>query len=142
MINLSFIIKKETKKHISKFFDWIIHMIGYALILITASVIFKKSFYIDSNYYGLWGLIAAILIYILNKTAKPIIFRLTIPITGLTLGLFYPVINFIILKIVSLILQQHFIFIGILTGIAISIFISIMNIIMDKLIIEPLLGKE
>ena len=40
-----------------------------------------------------------ILIYILNKTVKPILFKLTLPITGITLGLFYFVNNMIILKV-------------------------------------------
>ena len=35
----------------------------------------------------------SILIYILNKTVKPILFKLTLPITGITLGLFYFVNN-------------------------------------------------
>ena len=36
------------------------------------------------------------LLFILNKTIKPLLFYLTIPITGITLGLFYPFINLII----------------------------------------------
>ena len=86
-----------------KFLDWIIRMIGYALILILTSMIFDDTLYIDSEYFGLWSLIAAIIIYLLNKTIKPLLVWLTIPITGLTLGLFYPFINLIILKIVNII---------------------------------------
>ena len=78
---------------INNIFDWLIHMIGYALILIIISFVFKKTVYIDEGIFGLWGLIAAIIIYILNKTVKPLIVWLTLPITGITLGIFYPFIN-------------------------------------------------
>ncbi len=133
---------KKTGKQINRFFDWAIHMIGYALILITTAVVFSETLYIDSSYYGLWGLIAAVIIYILNKTIKPIIVWMTLPITGLTLGLFYPFINVIILKIVSFILGNHFILEGIFIAFILSVFISIMNILMDELILKPLLEKE
>ena len=78
---------------INNIFDWLIHMIGYALILIIISFVFKKTVYIDEGIFGLWGLIAAIIIYILNKTVKPLIVWLTLPITGITLGIFYPCNN-------------------------------------------------
>lgn len=122
--------------------DWLIYMIGYALILITVSILFKNVIYIDDSYYGLWGLIAAIIIYILNKTVKPILFWLTLPITGITLGLFYPVLNVIILNIVDFILGNHFIIHGIFMSVIVSICISIMNVIMDNLIISPLIERS
>lgn len=124
---------------LNKFIEWIIYMIGYSIVLITITILFKNSLYIDNSYYGLWSLIANIIIYILNKTIKPLIVWLTLPITALTLGLFYPFINVLILYIVSFILKNHFIIYGgILTTFIIAIFISIMNLIM-KNIIEKLL---
>lgn len=116
-------------------------MIGYALILITASVIFKNVIYIDNSYFGLWGLIAAIIIYILNKTVKPILFWLTLPITGITLGLFYPVLNVIVLNIVDFLLGNHFIINGFFMSVIVSICISIMNVLMDNLIISPIIER-
>lgn len=133
--------KKINQKRINRLFDWLIHMLAYALILITVSIIFKKTVYIDNSYFGLWGLCAAIIIFILNKTIKPIIFWLTLPITGLTLGLFYPFINVLILKIADFILMSHFEINGILMAFLVAVLISIMNIIMDTLIISPLLRK-
>ena len=44
-------------------------------------------------------LLATLIISILNITIKPVLFVLTLPITTLTLGIFYPFINVIILKI-------------------------------------------
>lgn len=124
------------KINIWKIFDWFMHMLGYTLVLILASLIFKKTIYIDTSYYGLWGLLAVVIIFILNRTVKPILFWLTLPITGLTLGLFYPVINVLILKITDYILMNHFQINGIFFIIIVSIFISIMNSLMDALIIN------
>lgn len=119
-------------KKIYKFLDWLIKIIGYALILILTSLLFDNTLYIDKQYFGLWALIASIIIFLLNKTVKPILFRLTIPITGLTLGLFYPFINLVILKIVDLVLNSHFDVHGIIYAVFASILISILNIILDN----------
>ena len=118
--------------------DWLLHMFGYAFVLIIISLIFKKTIYIDNIW---WGLSVAIIIYILNKTVKPLIFWLTLPITGLTLGIFYPFINLFILKIVSWILNPHFIIKGIWIAVIVAILISIMNIVMEEVIIKPILRK-
>lgn len=118
--------------------DWLLHMFGYAFVLIIISLIFKKTIYIDNIW---WGLAVAIIIYILNKTVKPLIFWLTLPITGLTLGIFYPFINLFILKIVSWILNPHFIINGIWIAVIVAILISIMNIVMEEVIIKPILRK-
>lgn len=123
--------KLLTKENIFKLFDWLIKMIGYSLILIITSLIFKNTLYIDKEFLGIWSFLAAIIIYLLNKTVKPILFKLTIPITGVTLGLFYPFINLIILKIVALILYPHFQLYGIWYAVCASILISILNLIMD-----------
>lgn len=134
------IIKYEKK--ISSVLEWIIYMISYSLILILVSILFKNTIQIDSSYYGIWVLIVSVLIYLLNQTIKPIIVKLTIPITALTLGIFYPFINFIILKIVDIILGQHFTINGIFIACIVTIIISALNMLMDKLIIKPVIGKE
>ena len=122
-----------------KFADWLIHMIGYALVLITVSVIFPKTVIIDNSYFGLWGLVAVIIIYGLNKTIKPLLVWMTLPLTALTLGLFYPLINILVLKITDFILGSHFDIHGTIFVFIVSIIISIMNAIMDNLIIDNLL---
>ena len=129
----------KNNKKIWKLLNWIIHMLGYTIVLILASIIFKKTIYIDISYYGIWGLLAVMIIFVLNRTIKPILFWLTLPITALTLGLFYPIINVLILKISDFILGSHFEIKGIFFVIIVSIFISIMNAIMDNLIINKFL---
>lgn len=117
-------------------------MIGYALILIMVSALFPKTIQVDYGYFGFWGFLAAIIIFALNKTIKPLIVWLTLPLTGLTLGLFYPFINVFILYIVHFILENHFQIHGIWMCFFIAILISIINFLLDELILKPLLAKD
>ena len=119
---------------INKYLDWLIRMIGYSLVLIAVSIVFNDTVYIDNNYFGFWGLVAVIIIFILNKTIKPVIVWLTLPITAITLGLFYLIINVLILKITDFILMSHFNINGFIMSFIVSIIITIMNTIMDKVI--------
>ena len=126
------------KINLWKILDFITHMLGYTLVLIITSIIFKKTIYIDTSFYGLWGFLTVIIIFILNRTVKPILFWLTLPITGITLGLFYPLLNVLILKLTDFILLSHFEIHGIIFVIIVSIFISVMNWLMDNLIINKI----
>ena len=65
---------EQKKRPYLKWFAWFFQMIGYTLVLITATILFPKVLYIDSSYYGIWGFLASILIYVLNKTIKTILF--------------------------------------------------------------------
>lgn len=135
------VIDEKKNKRINAFLDWFIYMIGYAIVLIAVSIIFKNTIQIDNSFFGLWGLIAAIILYVLNKTIKPVLFWLTLPITGLTLGLFYPFINVFILNMVDFILGKHFVINGLFMSFIVAIFISIMNAIMEEVIVKSIIKK-
>lgn len=122
--------------------EWLIKILGYALVLITVSIIFKNTIYIDNSYWGLWAVLASLIVFILNKTIKPILVWLTLPITALTLGLFYPIINVIILNIVDFILGSHFKIQGIFMSVIVAIIISIMNFLLNDLIINNIIGDK
>ena len=90
--------QKKSKKTILKdTIDWIIHTIGYTIVFILVTSAFD-SIYIDNNHIIIWSAIIVLIISILNNTLKPILVTLTIPLTGVTLGLFYPCINVFILS--------------------------------------------
>jgi len=135
------IIEENHKKSpkINKFLDWFIHILGYTLVLITVSILFKKTVYIDNQFFGFWGILAVIIIFVLNRTVKPLLFWLTLPLTALTLGLFYPIVNVFVLKITDWILLDHFEIHGFFMVFLVSIIISIMNAIMDNIIIDTFL---
>ena len=113
--------------------DIISNILVNLIVIIMASKIFKN-IYVESVLYTF---IASILLMILNKSIKPILNRIMLPINIYTLGITYPLVNVFILKIISLILGKHFIISGWLSAFFISIFISIMTNIIDALI-----GKE
>jgi putative membrane protein len=141
---MKLVIKDKNKTRINRLFDWVIHMIGYILVFIGVTSFFK-SIYIDSDHLIIWSSIIVLIIYILNKTVKPILVTLTIPITGLTLGLFYPFINLFILKLTDWILGKHFQLYNIWIALLVSILLSIINLIMDgiiKHILEGVRGHE
>lgn len=124
------------KDKIINIINWLMHYISYAIIFMLVATFFE-SFSIDDSHLYTYGMLATLIVFILNKTIKPIIVRLTIPLTGLTLGLFYPFINVFILKLTDWILGKHFQITGIFTVFFISILISIMNLLIDNIIIKP-----
>ena len=136
---MQLIIKEKNKIRINRFVDWIIHMIGYTAVFIFITSFFN-SIYIDSDHLIIWSTIIVLLIYILNKTVKPVLVTLTIPITGLTLGLFYPCINVFILKLVDWLLGKHFQVKNLLIALFVAILLSIINFIMER-IIEQIIEK-
>jgi len=139
---MKIVIIEGNKIKVTKIVEWLIYMIGYALILSILCTIFANTIQIDNSYFGLWAFITSILIFILNRTIKPLIVWLTIPLTAVTLGLFYPFINVLILQIVDLLLGTHFNVSGLIMVFIVACLISLLNILLDKLIISPILRKE
>ncbi|MGN1324493.1 MAG: phage holin family protein [Bacilli bacterium] len=133
--------KKDTRFIKNKFIEWLLYMICYAIVLITVSIMFD-SLYISNKFFGLYAFLAAVIIYILNQTIKPVLFYITLPITALTWGLFYPLINVLILYITSFILGDKFELKGIIIPFFIAILISLFNILMEGLIIKPIIRKK
>ena len=132
--------KEDIKNNIkllknSDYIDFIIYMIGYAIVLLLASYLFS-SFHISKFFYAFLG---AIIIYILNKTIKPLLVTLTMPINMLSLGITYPIVNVIILYLTSFILGKNFTIHGIIAPFFIAIFISTLNILVEGFIIKPII---
>lgn len=123
--------KNRTSKDL--ILDIISTIIVNMIVIIMANKIFKN-IYVDSVLYTF---IASILLMLFNKCIKPILNLIMLPINIYTLGLTYPFVNVLILKLISLILGSHFIIKGWFGVFFISIFISIMTILIDTLI-----GKE
>ncbi len=133
--------KWNKRESISRSLDIFIHLVGYTLVLITVSMIFNDTVFVKNIY---WGFLAVLIIFVLNRTIKPVLTWLTIPLTAMTLGLFYPLINAFILKLSDWILQSNFNVHGVWMLIIVSVVISIMNAIMDNWIIDGILkgGKR
>ena len=130
---MKLLIKDKNKYRINYFFDWLFHIIAYTIVFILITTLFK-TIYVDSNNLILWSSIIVIVLYILNKTIKPVLVTLTIPITGLTLGLFYPFINVLILKLTDWLLGKHFEITSFLSALIFAILLSISTFIVNEII--------
>lgn len=128
------------KNRINRLFDWLLYMLGYTLVFILVSNMFK-SVYIDTSHSYIYSTAVVLILYILNKTIKPVLVTLTIPITGITLGLFYPFINLFILKLVDWILGSHFQLKNIWIALLVAILLSTINFIMEELVIKPIIKR-
>lgn len=130
---MKLVITDKNKVRINRLLEWFIYMIGYLIVFIFVTSFFK-SIYIDSKGLILYSVLIVLILYLLNKTIKPLLVTLTIPITGITLGLFYPFINLFILKLVDWILGSHFQLKNIYIALFVAILLSVMNFIMEEII--------
>lgn len=103
------------------------------IVIIMATKIFKN-INVDSVFYTF---LVSVLLMIFNKCIKPLLSLIMLPINLYSLGITYPFVNVIILKLISLLLGKHFVLSGWFSAFFISIFISIMTILIDSII-----GKE
>lgn len=122
---------------------WIISIISNSIVLIVIAGMFKilvpSSFYIENV---TTAIAASIVLAILNVFIKPLLIVVTLPITVVTFGLFLIVINAITLKIADSLLGASFDIKGFGTAVAIAICISVLNMLIDKVIVEPLSRKD
>ena len=136
-------IHKDNYKRLinNGYIEWLIYMIGYAIVLLIVSKLFD-SLYINTKYFGIYALIGAIIIYILNETIKPILKYITLPLTIISWGLLYPLTNVIILYLTSFILGKNFNISGFIPAFIVAIFISLLNALMEGLIVKPIINKR
>ena len=119
--------KRDNKSDLLKF---IVGLFVYALVLKLASNLFTNFFVSDFTH----ALLAALILSLLNYTIKPILIYWTLPLTIVTFGVAYPIVNMIILKVCDVLMGKNFDIHGILSMFFIAIFISILKIILDSLI--------
>lgn len=120
--------KKYNKK--SDFIQFVVGLIVYAVVLMIAESLFKgieiKSF--------LYALIAAFILDLLNYTVKPVLIYWTLPLSILSFGIAYPIVNMIILKLCDILMGSAFNIHGFVATFFIAIFISFMRILLDNII--------
>lgn len=113
---------------------WIVSILVNALILIVVAGFFD-SFHLS----GIGAAIgASFILSVLNILVKPFLILLTLPVTVLTLGLFLFVINAITLMITQGIMGDSFMIDGFGTALIAAVFISIIHLMIQKGIVEPM----
>ncbi len=123
---------KKQKKKISKAVQWLIYMALYVVIILLINNLFD-SIYIEPTHQIITTIVLLLLLTILNQTVKPILVRLTVPIIGLTLGVFYLFINLFILKLVDWMMGSYFNMTSFWPALLFSLLVTIANIILDIL---------
>lgn len=116
---------------------WLISLIVNTVVLMVVAGYFD-TFYLEG--FGS-AVIASIILSILNAIVKPILVLLTLPVTVLSLGLFLFVINAITLWMTQAIMGDSFVIDGFGTAIITAIVISLLNVLLQKFIVEPLTDK-
>ena len=111
--------------------NYIVQVIITTFVLSLANVIFE-GIYIENMGYAF---LASVLLILFNATLKPFLKILMLPLNILTLGIFTPLVDVIILKIIGVFLGIHFMVGGWLSVFFAAIFISIVTFILDKLIV-------
>ncbi len=134
------VVSSRGKERLNRLLEWFLYFIGYLIVFYVVSKMFH-SFYLDREHPFFYCLLATFILYVLNKTVKPLLVSLTIPITGLTLGLFYPFINLFVLKLTDWILGSHFNLLDIWVALVISLLISVMNFLMEGLVVKPIIRR-
>ena len=120
--------------------EFLLYSVLYTAAFLAVESLFE-SFVIDSDYKILYAFLAIVIIYILEKVLKPILVTISTPITGITFGLFYFVINAFMLKLTDWILGSKLDFTDIWALLAISIILALLNLLIEKLIIEPIIRR-
>lgn len=133
------VIEEGSSKRLvdNKFLEWLLSIVCYAIVLVMVSLLFD-SFYISNEYFGLYALLASVILFVLNKTIKPVLVLITLPLTAFTLGIFYPFINLFLLKIVSFLLGDKFVIQGVVVPLVIVVLISFFNLLLEGMVIKPI----
>lgn len=129
------IISEESKELKWAFIEWGLKLLIYALTLMMATIIFK-GFYISGF---MTAVLTSLMIMLLNITVKPFLKIIALPINVLTLGIFYPFLDVIILKIASLFVGNNFIVEGWIVPFFIAIFISLVTVLLDGAITKKII---
>ncbi|MCA1031512.1 phage holin family protein [Bacillus timonensis] len=116
---------------------WLLSLIANSLVLLVVA------HYIDTFYIEGFGaaILASIILSILNVIVKPILVVLTLPVTILSLGLFLFVINAITLMLTQALIGDAFVIDGFGTAVIAAVIISVLNLLIQKLIIDPIHDK-
>lgn len=117
------------------FLEWVLTLLISATAIVLATKIFR-GFYVESFSYAI---ITAIVIMILNRLLKPTLKILALPITVISLGILYPIVDTIILKLASLVMGTHFVVEGWVIPFFVSIFISFVTVLLDTLITKSVI---
>ena len=116
---------------------WLVHVLVNSVVLVVVAGYFS-SFYLESVAAAI---IASVLLSIINFVVKPILVILTLPVTVVTFGFFLFVINAITLMITASLMGDAFVISGFGMAVLAAIIISLLNVLINNFIVEPMRKK-
>ncbi|MFT8393670.1 MAG: phage holin family protein [Liquorilactobacillus ghanensis] len=100
-----------------------------ALVFLATAGFFPQYFHVSSVWVSL---IAAIVLGVLNMVVKPILIILSLPITIMSLGIFYFVINGLMLELTSKLIGANFQFSNFGAAILVALILSGVNLVITN----------
>jgi putative membrane protein len=118
---------------------WLLGIVINAVLFMAIAGYFSENFQLEgfSSAIG-----ASFILSILNVLVRPILILLTLPATILTMGLFLFVINAITLELTDYLMGADFEITGFGMAFLAAVIMSIINLIINKTILEPSKKKK
>ena len=132
-------VEKPKKSFKHTVYEILLYVFSYSITLFLLQIFFKSIKIAEPKI--LWILVAVVIIYILNKVVRPVLVTLTMPITGITFGLFYFVINTLLLKVTDWIMFSKLDFTNIWILFLISILLCILRFLIEDVILKPIIKR-
>ncbi len=132
-------VEKPKKSFKHTVYEILLYLFSYSITLFLLQMFFKSIKIAEPKI--LWILVAVVIIYILNKVVRPVLVTLTMPITGITFGLFYFVINTLLLKVTDWIMFSKLDFTHIWILFLISILLCILRFLIEDVILKPIIKR-
>ena len=132
-------VEKPKKSFKHTVYEILLYLFSYSITLFLLQIFFKSIKIAEPKI--LWILVAVVIIYTLNKVVRPVLVTLTMPITGITFGLFYFVINTLLLKVTDWIMFSKLDFTNIWILFLISILLCILRFLIEDVILKPIIKR-
>jgi putative membrane protein len=118
---------------------WLLSIVVNSVLLLVVAGFFKDSFYVET----VWtAVMTSFLLSILNVLVKPFLILITLPVTILSLGFFLFVINAITLLIADSLMGEAFNISSFGMALLAAIVLSILNFVVQQVIVRPLSEKK
>lgn len=118
--------------------NWLIRLLVNTIVLMVVAG-YMSSFHLEG--FGA-AVIASMILSVLNVIVKPFLIILTLPVTIVTLGLFLLVVNAVTLWMTQAIMGDSFVIDGFGTAMFAALIISLLNLLIQKMIVDPLTEKK
>lgn len=109
-----------------------------AIVFMAASGFFPQWVYVKSPWAAV---LAAVVLGLLNMLVKPVLLLISLPITFVTLGLFYLVINGLMLELTAAVMGKALYFNGFVAAFLVALIVSGVNLVVTDFLVNQKINK-